>query len=184
METMIGAGRASSEAVRQRLHEKGLELPTVWQIPRGAKIPATLVRVVGTHVYVSGHVPTDSSGNMSGPTGRVGEQVDMDAAQEAAVRALLSLLASFETFVGDFGQIEAWCRLNCMVNAGDGFHEFPAVFNPASQLLVDLFGEEIGLHARVAVGLRALPWEAPVEIEAEVELARSLSGRSYADLDG
>lgn len=160
----------SSAAVRQRLRERGLALPTPWQLPAGVRIPATFVRVVDTHAYVSAHVPIASDGSIAPIAGRVGETVDLPTAQRAAVDALLGLIASVEREVGDLGRVRAWCRMYGMVNAASGFADYPAVFNPASQLLVDVFGEAIGAHSRVAVGLAGLPWNAPLEIEAELEL--------------
>ena len=166
------AHSVTSALVRERLADRGLALPTPWQVPSGpgVSIPASLVRRVGNRLYVSGHVPIDDGGTVTGPYGTVGAEVDLPSAQQAAVRTLLSLLASVETAASDLGEVKAWCSLHCMVNSAPGFTEFPAVFNPASQLLVDLFGKEIGGHARVAVGVAGLPWNLPVEIEAELEL--------------
>jgi enamine deaminase RidA (YjgF/YER057c/UK114 family) len=164
------AESVSSETVRRRLREHDLALPTPWQLPAGVKIPASFVRVVGTRAFVSGHVPIAPDGSIADRAGRVGEGIDLPTAQQAAVEALLGVIASVERAVGDLERVRAWCRLWGMVNAANGFVDFPAVFNPASQLLVDLFGEAIGTHARVAVGLTGLPWNAPVEIEAELEL--------------
>ena len=162
----------SSPLVRERLAEQGLEMPVAWQVPAsaGARIPASLVRRVGSHLYVSGHIPTGGDGMVTGPYGTVGDKVALPDAQSAAVRTVLSLIASVERAVGDVGAVQAWCKLHCMVNSAPDFTDFPAVFNPASQLVVDLFGEEIGSHARVAVGVAGLPWDLPVEIEAELEL--------------
>jgi len=156
--------------IRRRLDSHGLSLPRPWQLPAGVDIPATLVRVVGTRVYVSGHVPTADDGAIAAPRGKVDTAVDVATAQRAGVRVVLSILASLEQAVGDLSRIRAWSRLYCMVNAAEGFDRFPAVFNPASQLLRDLFGDEVGLHSRVAIGVAGLPWSVPVEIEAELEL--------------
>jgi enamine deaminase RidA (YjgF/YER057c/UK114 family) len=156
--------------IRRRLDSRGLSLPRPWQLPPGVEIPATLVKVVGTRVYVSGHVPTGDDGAIAAPRGKVDTAVDLAAAQRAGVRVVLSILASLEQAIGDLSRIRAWSRLYCMVNAAEGFDRFPAVFNPASQLLRDLFGGEVGLHSRVAIGVAGLPWSVPVEIEAELEL--------------
>ncbi|WNM29989.1 RidA family protein [Streptomyces sp. Li-HN-5-11] len=166
------AGSLDSKQIRLRLEERGQSLPTPWQVPStpGSSIPASLVRRVSNRLYVSGHIPTDADGNVTGPYGKVGDDVDLATAQQAAVRTVLSLIASVEKAVGDLGVVEAWCSLHCMVNSAAGFTDFPAVFNPASQLLVDAFGPDAGAHARVAVGVAGLPWDLPVEIEAEVQL--------------
>lgn len=157
-----------NHAVRRRLEAKGLALPRPWQLPE--EIPAALVKVVDTHAWVSAHVPLTGAGHVAEPLGRVGAEVDMAAAQQAAVRSLLGLVAGVEQALGDLGRIRAWVRLFCMANAAPGFDAFPAVFNPASQLLIDLFGDDVGRHARAAIGVAGLPWNVPVEIQAELEL--------------
>jgi enamine deaminase RidA (YjgF/YER057c/UK114 family) len=168
----VSADRVSSQEVSKRLAARGLALPEPWRIPISpdVKIPAQLVRVVGLRGFVSGHVPICKEGQLPGPYGKIGDTVGLPSAQDAAVRTVLSMVASVERVVGDLGRVKAWCRLHCMTNAVPGFFDFPAVFNPASQLLLDMFGEDIGYHARVAVGVAGLPWDVPVEIAAELEL--------------
>lgn len=121
---------------------------------------------------MSGHVPLKPDGTMADLSGRIGKGADLDLAdaQQAAVDCLLSILASLDAELGDLGRIAAWCRLGGMVQAADGFTDLPAVFNPASQLLLDLFGKTVGEHARIAIGMSQLPWNMPVEMEAELEL--------------
>ncbi len=164
------AGAANTATVRARLAERGLSLPLPWRLPPDAPIPASLVRVAGGQIFVSGHIPLDDNGTAAGPAGRVGAEVDLPTAQQAAVRALLGILASLDDALGDLGEIAAWCRLTGMVHATGQFADFPAVFNPASQLLLDVFGAEAGAHSRVAVGVAGLPWNMPVEIEAQLLL--------------
>src|SRR5439155_423716 len=86
------------------LAERGLALPRPWQLPPDAGIPATLVRVTGTRVAVSAHVPLDDAGTIARPTGRVGGEVDLPAAQRAGVRSLLAILASLEVALGEPGR--------------------------------------------------------------------------------
>lgn len=160
----------TTSQIRERLAARGLSLPRPWQFPPDARIPASLVRVVGSHAWVSGHVPLADDGTIADPRGRVGAEVDLASAQTAAVRTLLAILASVDAALGGFERIRAWDRLFCVVNTAPGFDAYPAVFNPASQLLLDLFGKEAGLHARVAIGVAGLPWNVPVEIVADVEL--------------
>ncbi|KAK1182754.1 RidA family protein [Streptomyces sp. NBS 14/10] len=169
---VAAADRVSSQEVSKRLAVRGLSLPEPWRIPISpdVKIPAQLVRVVGSRVFISGHVPISKDGQLTGPYGKIGDTVGLPSAQDAAVRTVLSMVASVERTVGDLDRVKAWCRLHCMANAVPGFFDFPAVFNPASQLLLDMFGEDIGYHARVAVGVAGLPWDVPVEIAAELEL--------------
>jgi hypothetical protein len=83
---------------------------------------------------------------------------------------LLAMLASLKRELGDLDRIAAWLRVFGMVNSAPDFTLQPNVINGCSDLLIDLFGTEIGQHARSAVGLAALPFNIPVEIEAEVRL--------------
>lgn len=164
-------GPATTAAVRRALLDRGTPLPRPWQLPPGVVIPASLVRVVGTRVLVSGHVPIAENGTIAGPAGRVGENVDLETAQTAAVRCLLGVLAALDDTLGDLVRIRDWCRLAGMVRAAGTFDQVPAVFNPASQLLLDLFGEH-GAHSRIAFGVDRLPFDQCVELEAELEIAR------------
>ncbi|MER6049817.1 RidA family protein [Streptomyces sp. BHT-5-2] len=171
-QTVPAPDRVTSCEVADRLARQALALPEPWQIPTSPnlRIPAKLVRVVGSRAFVSGHVPITEDGKLAGPYGKIGDTVGLPSAQDAAVRTILGMLASIQQEVGDLGRVKGWCRLHCMANSVPGFIDFPAVFNPASQLLLDAFGEEIGYHARVAVGMIGLPWDVPVEIAAELEL--------------
>jgi hypothetical protein len=63
-----------------------------------------------------------------------------------------------------------WVRVFCMVNSAPGFHRQPAVINGFTDLIIEVFGVEKGVHARSAVGLAELPFNIPVEIEGEVEV--------------
>lgn len=88
----------------------------------------------------------------------------------AARRVLIGILASLKAKIGDLDRIAAWLRVYGMVVPAPGFTQFPRVLNGASSLIQDVFGPEIGDHARVAIGVGALPFNVPIEIEAEVEL--------------
>ena len=138
---------------------------------RKRKVEASLVRVRGKRALISGHVPVSADGSVAGPFGRVGGEVSPDEARQAARRALLAILASLRAKIGDLDQIAAWLRVYGMVAPAPGFTEFPQVLNGASSLIQEVFGAGIGDHARVAIGVGALPFNVPVEIEAEVELA-------------
>lgn len=161
-----GPGVSTAE-ICARLKARALVLPRPWRVP--AKVTsARLIRVVGDHVFVSGHVPLSDDGEPVGPAGVVGTSLDLATVQRSALRAALGMLADIDAALGDLSRIRGWCLLRGMVRAAPGFSDFPAVFNPVSQLLVDLFGEEIGAHSRVAVGVAGLPWNMPVEIEAQL----------------
>jgi len=157
--------------VERRLSEMGFVLPKPWVLPPGIIIPASLVRVWGKRVLVSGHVPLDAEGTVTGPFGRVGAELSAEQGQQAAQAVLLAILASLKHKLGDLDRIGAWLRVNGMVCAAPGFTAFPVLMNGASSVVAEAFGPEVGDHARVAIGVAALPFNVPVEIEAEVELA-------------
>lgn len=157
--------------IDHRLVELGIVLPKPWIFPPGLIIPASLVRVRGKRVLVSGHVPIDADGAVTGPYGRIGAEVSPDEAQACARRVLLGILASLKAKIGDLDRIAAWLRLYGMFQPAPGFTEFPRMLNGASSVILDVFGPDVGDHARVAIGVGALPFNVPVEIEAEVELA-------------
>jgi enamine deaminase RidA (YjgF/YER057c/UK114 family) len=156
--------------INRRLAELGITLPKPWTLPPGLTIPASFVRVRGKRVFVSGHVPIDADGSPAGPFGRVGAEVTPEQGQQAARMALLGILASLKRKLGDLDRIAAWLRVYGMVWPAAGFNGFPLLMNGASSLIQEVFGPEIGDHARVAIGVGALPFNVPVEIEAELEL--------------
>ena len=84
---------------------------------------------------------------------------------------LLGILASVKAKIGNLDRIGAWLRLYGMFAPAPGFTQFPQALNGSSQVVRDVFGPDIGDHMRVAIGVAALPFNVPVEIEAELELA-------------
>ena len=154
-------------SIEARLTELGLTLP---QPMSTAALPFDLVRADGGHLYLSGHVPTDMSGAMSKPFGKVGDQVSPEEAYAIAGRIALGLCASIKAHVGELDRIEKWLRIFGMVNAAPGFTQIPAVINGCSDTLLQIFGTNVGAHARSAVGMAELPFNVPVEIEAEVKI--------------
>ena len=94
----------------------------------------------------------------------------MKQAYESAKLTGLSILGSLQSELGDLDRITAWLRVFGMVNSAPGFVDQPTVINGFSELILELFGPEIGRHARSAVGMAELPFGIPVEIEAEVAI--------------
>ncbi|MBV9359456.1 MAG: RidA family protein, partial [Chloroflexi bacterium] len=82
----------------------------------------------------------------------------------------LAMLGSLKRTLGDLDRVSAWLRVFGMVNSAPAFGGQPGVINGCSDLLLELYGGEAGQHARSAVGMAALPFNIPVEIEAEVEV--------------
>lgn len=157
--------------VSRRLEELGLTLPAPMQLPPGISVPFRWARVHGNRVYISGHGPVDQDGATRGPFGKVPSEVSLEAAQEAAHRTGLAMLRSIESEIGDLDRVTAWLIVNGMVNADPGYANTTAVINPLSDLLLALFGDEIGAHARTAIGVAALPLNLAVIVSAEVEIA-------------
>lgn len=157
--------------IEAKLAERGLVLPQPMQSGSAVRLPFTSARVRGNRVYISGHGPLNPDGSLAEPRGKVGAEVSQEDAYLQAQRTMLAMLASLLRAIGDLDRVTAWLRLFGMVNVAPGFNQTPAVINGASYLLLDLYGPEIGSHARSAVGMAALPWDIPVEIEAELEIA-------------
>jgi enamine deaminase RidA (YjgF/YER057c/UK114 family) len=153
-----------------RLRELGLVLPAPTQLPPGVVLPFVWVRVVERRVLVSGHGPTDDAGRICGPFGKVGREVSVEQGYAAAKRVALAILASLRAELGDLERIDRWVRAFGMVSSAPGFNRQPQVINGFSDLILDLFGQERGQHARSAVGMAELPFDIPVEIEAELAL--------------
>jgi hypothetical protein len=156
--------------IEQRIAELGLTLPPAIVPPPGVVLPFAFVKVVGDRALISGHGPQAADGTVAGPFGQVGTDVTVDEAYEAARLTGLSILGSLRRALGDLDRIGGWGRLFGMVNSAPGFDRQPAVINGCSDLVVDVFGPEVGAHTRSAVGMAALPFGIPVEIEGEVQL--------------
>jgi enamine deaminase RidA (YjgF/YER057c/UK114 family) len=156
--------------VEAKLEELGLVLPGPTKTPPGLVLPFSWVRVRGERAYVSGHVPLNPDGSFAGPVGKVGAKVSEEQGYEAARLTALAILASLKRALGDLDLVGAWLRVFGMVNTAPGFDRQPNVINGFSDLILELYGPEVGGHARSAVGMAGLPLGMPVEIEAEIEL--------------
>jgi enamine deaminase RidA (YjgF/YER057c/UK114 family) len=153
--------------VAERLAELGLELPAV-VAPVAAYVPAVLD---GDHVWTSGQLPI-VEGRLP-VTGKVGEGdglVPPDEAARLARQCALNALAAVQSVVGDLDRVTRVVKVVGFVASDPAFTGQPAVINGASVLLGEVFGPH-GAHARSAVGVAALPLDAPVEVEVVVSLA-------------
>lgn len=156
--------------IEERLLARGLALPPQLQPPPGVLLPFQFVRIVGSRALVSGHGPQSPDGSIAQPLGKVGREVSVEQGYQAARLTALSILASLQRALGDLDRISAWSRVFGMVNSAPGFERQPSVINGFSDLILELYGPEVGAHSRSAVGLAELPFNIPVEIEAEVEI--------------
>jgi len=154
--------------IDERLAERNLVLPPAIVPPPGVVLPFSFVRIVGARAVFSGHGPQALDGTVAGPFGQVGSDVSVDDAYAAARSTALSILGSLHRALGDLDRIAGWVRVFGMVNSAPGFDRQPTVINGCSDLLLELFGPEVGAHTRSAVGMAALPFGIPVEIEGEL----------------
>ncbi|HXV53466.1 MAG TPA: RidA family protein [Solirubrobacterales bacterium] len=155
--------------IDDRLAELGLELPEPFAPPPGVEFRFDLVRVSGGLAYVSGHLPVNGSEVLV--TGRVGGELDLDAGYEAARLTTLSILASLRRDLGDLDRISGWVKALGLVQCAPGFDKPPAVINGFTDLVLELWGDPAGRHARSAIGAETLPFNVPVEVEAIVEIS-------------
>lgn len=149
--------------IEKRIEELGIRLPEA-SPPKAMYIP---VKQIGNALFVAGQVPM-FDGKMLYP-GHVGEEVSLEEAQEAARLCIVNLLSALRAYLGDLDRVKNIVKVQAFVNSKTGFNQQHIVVNAASQLLYDVFGEP-GRHSRTAVGVNQLPMDAPVEIEAIVEI--------------
>lgn len=150
-------------SIKDKLAELGLTMPEA-AVPVAAYVPAVrtgnLVFTAGQLPLVDGKIPF---------VGKVGSDVTPEQAKDMAQVCALNALAAI-SLVADIDQIERVVRVGGFVNGIPGFVAIPAVINGASELLIKLFGEVNGKHARTAIGVADLPLNAPVEVEMVVQL--------------
>ena len=149
--------------VEEKILELGLELPKI-STPIASYIPA---KKVGNLVFTSGQLPM-VNGEVK-ITGFLGKEESIEDANRAAQVCTLNALAAVKGVIGDLDQIKSIIRVVGYVASTPEFTKQPAVVNGASDLLLQIFGDE-GKHARSAIGVSVLPLNAPVEIELTVEI--------------
>ncbi|MEN9628146.1 MAG: hypothetical protein RJA10_1373 [Pseudomonadota bacterium] len=154
--------------IERKLADLGLTLPPALVTPPGVVLPFQFVRLVGSRAFISGHGPQAADGRVATPTGKLGRELTVDQGYAAARLTALSILGSLQRALGDLDRVTHWTRVFGMVNSAPGFNRQPAVINGFSDLILQLWGPGAGDHARSAVGMAELPFDIPVEIEAEV----------------
>ena len=145
------------------LVERNITLPAL-PTPAASFVSA---RQVGNLLFLSGHGPMVDGEFI---TGKVGVDLDLEGAREAARHAGLNLLATAKHMLGSLDRVRGVIKVLGMVNAVPDFADHPKVMNAFSNLMLEVFGEEIGMHARSAVGMGSLPGQFPVEIEIILEV--------------
>jgi enamine deaminase RidA (YjgF/YER057c/UK114 family) len=148
----------TTQGAEARLKEKNIALPA----------PSPLL---GNYVYA---VQTGKllfvSGTVSEMKGKVGKDLTVDQAYQAARQAGLTCLARVRSVIGNLDRIKRVVKVSGMVNSAEDFGDQPKVINGISDLLVEVFGEATGKHSRLAVGMAALPNNGAVEVELILEL--------------
>jgi enamine deaminase RidA (YjgF/YER057c/UK114 family) len=147
------------------LKDKGITLPPP-TTPLANYVGA--VRT-GNLLYLAGHGPLRLQGTFTF-TGKVGRELTVEQGYQAAREVGLNLLATTRAALGSLDRVKRVIKVLGMVNAVDGFGDHPKVINGFSDLMVEVFGEAIGKHARSAVGMAGLPLGIPVEIEMILEV--------------
>lgn len=160
-----------NESIEAKLQALGLVLPAAPKIPPEIKVSFVWTRMRGNRLYLAGHSSLALDGASVGPFGKVPTEVSLEAAQDAARSTALSMLASIKRALGDLDRVTAWLMVYGMVNAEPGYALTTNIINGFSDLIVELYGPEVGQHARMAVGMAALPLNMAVIIAAEVEFS-------------
>ena len=150
-------------SIKEKFSALGLTLPTA-AAPVAAYVPAVKS---GNLVFTAGQLPVVDGKLVK--EGKVGSEVSAEDAIELAQLCALNALAAI-SLVAELDQIERVVRVGGFVNCSPGFTAIPGVVNGASELLIKVFGDVNGKHARTAVGVAELPLNAPVEIEMVVQL--------------
>ena len=148
--------------IEARLKELGIELPKAAS-PAANYVPYV---ISGNHIWVSGQVPV-WNGELKF-IGKVGGDIDVDEAVQAARTCGLNIMAQAKAALGDLDRVTQIVKLVGFVNGAPGFINQPTVINGASDLMVEVFGDK-GKHARSAVGAGGLPFDVAVEVEAVIE---------------
>jgi enamine deaminase RidA (YjgF/YER057c/UK114 family) len=148
----------------ERLAELGLTVPEVAK-PVAAYVPALRS---GNYVHTSGQLPMKSGELMM--TGKVGDGVSAEEAYACAQQCALNALAAVKSVIGDLSSVKQVVKVVVFVASTPDFTGQPGVANGVSELLGTVFGDA-GAHARSAVGVAALPLDAPVEVELLVEVS-------------
>lgn len=148
----------------QKFENTGLKLPPP-PTPLGVYKPFL---IVGNFVYVSGHGTLKEDGSLI--IGRIGKDLTMEEGKSAARQVGLAILATLKKNLGSLNKIKRVIKVLGMVNCVPEFERHPFVINGCSELFAEVWGEDMGVGVRSAVGMGSLPDNIPVEIEALFEL--------------
>lgn len=155
--------------IERRLQELEITLP------RPRRVPANFIPgvVIGEVMWVSGTLGTivnDKDEDVIPKPGKVGQEVSLEEGYQSARQCAINHLSWIKSVLGDLDRVVRIIKLNGYVNAVSGYNKGPWVINGASDLLVEVFGNERGSHARAAVSVAGLAFDAPVETEMVIQV--------------
>jgi enamine deaminase RidA (YjgF/YER057c/UK114 family) len=150
-------------SAEENLKKLNIDLPKAPD-PVGSYVAS---KIAGNLVFISGQVPFDSGGKLI--KGKVGKELSLERAQEAAKFCALNLLAQLKKICGNLDKVKGCVKITGYVNSVDSFIDQPKVINGASDLISKVFGDK-GKHARAAVSANSLPLGASVEVEGIFEI--------------
>jgi enamine deaminase RidA (YjgF/YER057c/UK114 family) len=162
-ERALALPRMSSSAIQAKLAELGITLPPL-AVPAAAYLPFTRT---GNLLFVSGHIAKKDGDPW---VGQLGRDVDTATGQAAARAVAIDLLGTLQAATGDLGKVRI-VKVMSLVNSAPTFTEHHLVTNGCSELLGEVFGPQVGAHARSAFGVAQIPMGACVEIELIAEVA-------------
>ena len=150
--------------IDKKLETLGITIPEA-PSPAANYIPYV---ISGNLVFIAGQVPFENG--QINYTGKVGKDIDINKAKEVAKICGLNVISVLKNAVkGDLSKVKKCVKLGIFVSCTNDFHQQPEVANGASDLMVEIFGEN-GKHARFAVGTNSLPRNVPVEVDAIFEI--------------
>ena len=150
--------------IEKRIKELKLNLVELAK-PQGLYVPATRY---GDLITTSGQLPMQDN-RLIFP-GRVGKEVSFDNSKRAAKIAVINCLSAIRWVCGDLDKVKKIVRMNGFICSALSFNDQPKVLNAASELLIEIFGEQVGPHTRCAIGVFELPLRACVEIDMTVQV--------------
>lgn len=157
------AQKTETQTPEARLKELGYTLPSP---PKPVASYVPFVRT-GNLLFISGQVPMKDG--KPAYTGKVGDQLDVETAQEAARLCVINALSIARSALSDLSRVKHVVRAVGHVAAADGFTDVHVVTNGASDLLVEVFGDA-GRHSRLALGAAELPLNVPFELDLILEV--------------
>lgn len=149
--------------IYKKLEQMKLKLP---KAPQKGGLYAPAKRFGNNLAYISGCGPV-----LDAPiAGKLGKEYTVEEGQQFARNCMINILAVLEAEIGDLNRVKSCAKILVLVASTDAFYSQPQVANGASNLLCEIFGEDIGLPSRSAIGVNALPGNIPVEVEALFEI--------------